>query len=174
MTSLALEEVFDRHPGQIAAVILEPVPANMGVVPPDPGFLQGVLRIGEQNGAIVIFDEVITGFRLALGGAQERFSLAAPLTCLGKIVGGGLPIGAYGGRREIMKMMAPEGPVYQAGTLSGNPLAVAAGLKTLEVLERENPYERIERIRREAGAGLDAGCRGGGDPGPGAAVSARC
>jgi len=140
----ALEDVFRRHPNQIAAVILEPVPANMGVVPPNPGFLEKVLEIGGQNGAVVIFDEVITGFRLALGGAQERFSLKAPLTCLGKIVGGGLPIGAYGGRKEIMKLIAPEGPVYQAGTLSGNPLAVAAGLKTLEILERENPYARID------------------------------
>ncbi len=150
----ALEAVFDRHPGKIAAVILEPVPANMGVVPPVPGFLEAVLRLAEQDGSLAIFDEVITGFRLALGGAQERYRLSASLTCLGKIVGGGLPIGAYGGKREIMQLIAPEGPVYQAGTLSGNPLAVTAGLKTLEILQRENPYQRLEKLTKRLAAGL--------------------
>ncbi|RPJ86032.1 MAG: glutamate-1-semialdehyde-2,1-aminomutase [Acidobacteria bacterium] len=150
----ALEAVFEHHAGKIAAVILEPVPANMGVVPPVAGFLEGVLRLTEKDGSLAIFDEVITGFRLALGGAQEKYGLSAPLTCLGKIVGGGLPIGAYGGKREIMKMMAPEGPVYQAGTLSGNPLAVTAGLKTLEILEREKPYERLEKLTQRLAGGL--------------------
>ncbi len=150
----ALEAVFDRHPKKIAAVILEPVPANMGVVPPTPGFLEAVLELAERNGALAIFDEVITGFRLALGGAQEKYGLSAPLTCLGKIVGGGLPIGAYGGNREIMQMIAPEGPVYQAGTLSGNPLAVTAGLKTLELLEREKPYQRLEKLARRLAQGI--------------------
>lgn len=150
----ALEAVFDRHPKKIAAVILEPVPANMGVVPPIPGFLEAVLELAERNGALAIFDEVITGFRLALGGAQEKYGLSAPLTCLGKIVGGGLPIGAYGGNREIMQMIAPEGPVYQAGTLSGNPLAVTAGLKTLELLEREKPYQRLEKLARRLAQGI--------------------
>jgi glutamate-1-semialdehyde 2,1-aminomutase len=150
----ALEAIFDRHPGKIAAVILEPVPANMGVVPPFPGFLEAVLKLAEKNGSLVIFDEVITGFRLAPGGAQERFGLRAPLTCLGKIVGGGLPIGAYGGKREIMQMIAPEGPVYQAGTLSGNPLAVTAGLKTLEILEREKPYQRLEKLSQRLAQGI--------------------
>ena len=150
----ALEAVFDRHPKKIAAVILEPVPANMGVVPPIPGFLEDVLELAERNGALAIFDEVITGFRLALGGAQEKYGLSAPLTCLGKIVGGGLPIGAYGGNREIMQMIAPEGPVYQAGTLSGNPLAVTAGLKTLELLEREKPYQRLEKLARRLAQGI--------------------
>jgi len=150
----ALEAAFDRHSSKIAAVILEPVPANMGVVPPDPGFLQAVLKLAEKNGSLAIFDEVITGFRLALGGAQEKYGLSAPLTCLGKIVGGGLPIGAYGGKREIMQMIAPQGPVYQAGTLSGNPLAVAAGLKTLEILEREKPYQRLEELTQRLAEGL--------------------
>lgn len=150
----ALQVAFDRHPAKIAAVILEPVPANMGVVPPVPGFLEAVLKLAEENGALTIFDEVITGFRLALGGAQEKFGLSTPLTCLGKIVGGGLPIGAYGGKREIMQMIAPEGPVYQAGTLSGNPLAVTAGLKTLEILERENPYQRLERLAQRLAQGI--------------------
>ncbi|RPJ61300.1 MAG: glutamate-1-semialdehyde-2,1-aminomutase [Acidobacteria bacterium] len=150
----ALEAVFERHAGKIAAVILEPVPANMGIVPPVSGFLEGVLTLAEKNGSLAIFDEVITGFRLALGGAQEKYGLSAPLTCLGKIVGGGLPIGAYGGKREIMKMIAPEGPVYQAGTLSGNPLAVTAGLKTLEILEREKPYERLEKLTQRLAGGL--------------------
>jgi len=134
----ALHEVFSQHSGNIAAVILEPVPANMGVVPPLPGFLESVLKLAEQNGALVVFYEVITGFRLALGGAQEKYQLSAPLTCLGKIVGGGLPIGAYGGKREIMKLIAPEGPVYQAGTLAGKLLAVTAGVRTLEILESEH------------------------------------
>jgi len=155
----ALEAVFDRHAGKIAAVILEPVPANMGVVRPVPGFLDSVLSLAEKNGALTIFDEVITGFRLSLGGAQETYGLSAPLTCLGKIVGGGLPIGAYGGKREIMQMIAPEGPVYQAGTLSGNPLAVTAGLKTLEILEREKPYRQIESLAQRLARGLADGAR---------------
>ena len=139
----ALEETFKKHPDQIAAIILEPVPANMGVVLPQAGFLEEVLQLAEHNGTVTIFDEVITGFRMALGGAQEYFSLRASLTCLGKILGGGLPIAAYGGRDEIMDLVAPQGPVYQAGTLSGNPIAVAAGLKTMEILERERPYDRL-------------------------------
>jgi len=155
----ALEKAFDRHRGKIAAVILEPVPANMGVVPPQQGFLESVVRLAEENGALTIFDEVITGFRLALGGAQERFGLSAPLTCLGKIVGGGLPIGAYGGKREIMNLMAPVGPVYQAGTLSGNPLAVTAGLKTLEILEHEKPYDRLEQLAERLSEGIAAAAR---------------
>lgn len=155
----ALEAAFERYGPKIAAVIVEPVPANMGVVPPQPGFLQKVLSLAEEHEALVIFDEVITGFRLALGGAQELFSLSPPLTCLGKILGGGLPIGAYGGRREIMEMVAPQGPVYQAGTLSGNPIAVSAGLKTLEILEREQPYERIARLTERLREGLRSEAR---------------
>ncbi len=149
-----LEDAFGAYPDQIAAVILEPVPANMGVLLPHEGFLNGVLELGEAHGAVVIFDEVITGFRVALGGAQERFSLTAPMTCLGKVVGGGLPIGAYGGRKEIMDLMAPQGSVYQAGTLSGNPIAVAAGLKTLEILERDRPYGAMEERASKLCRGL--------------------
>ncbi len=151
----SLEEAFEKYPDQIAAVILEPIPGNMGVVLPREGFLQDVLKLGEKHGALVVFDEVISGFRIGPGGAQQRFAVQAPLTCLGKIVGGGLPIGAYGGRREIMEMMAPEGPVYQAGTLSGNPIAVAAGLKTLEILERDQPFDLLERKALDLGRGLE-------------------
>ena len=155
----SLEAAFEKYSGQIGAVILEPVPGNMGIVPPREGFLEGVLKLGEEQGALVIFDEVISGFRIGLGGAQQHFSVEAPLTCLGKIVGGGLPIGAYGGRREIMEMVAPEGPVYQAGTLSGNPIAVAAGLKTLEILERDRPFESLGRRAEDLGSGLEEAAR---------------
>jgi glutamate-1-semialdehyde 2,1-aminomutase len=158
----ALRQVFESHSRSIAAVIVEPVPANMGVVPPSPGFLEALVQLAEQDGSLAIFDEVITGFRLALGGAQQHFGLRPPLTCLGKILGGGLPIGAYGGRRDIMAMIAPEGPVYQAGTLSGNPLAVTAGLRTLEILERENPYARLQTFTEELADGLrEAAARAG-------------
>ncbi len=149
-----LEEAFEKYSDQVAAVILEPVAGNMGVVRPKDGFLEGVLRLSDRFGAVAIFDEVMTGFRLAKGGAQELYSVQAPLTCLGKIVGGGLPIGAYGGKAEIMDRMAPEGDIYQAGTLSGNPIAVSAGLKTLEILQRENPYARLERLTRRLCRGL--------------------
>jgi glutamate-1-semialdehyde 2,1-aminomutase len=140
----ALQAAFSRYPDRIGAVIVEPVPGNMGVIPPEPGFLQGLIKEAEKHGAVAIFDEVITGFRLALGGAQEVFSLKPHLTCLGKILGGGLPVGAYGGRREIMELLAPQGPVYQAGTLSGNPLAVCAGLATLRILQETKPYPEME------------------------------
>ncbi len=142
---VSVEELFRANPEEIAAVVVEPVAANMGVVPPAPGFLEFLREITEQNGALLIFDEVITGFRLALGGAQEYFHVTPDLTTLGKIVGGGMPIGVYGGKREIMEMVSPLGPVYQAGTLSGNPIATAAGLETLRIL-REDPgiYQRLE------------------------------
>ena len=131
----AASAAFDKHNGRIAAVLVEPVAANMGVVPPVAGFLQGLRNLCDQNGALLIFDEVITGFRLALGGAQELFGIAGDITCLGKIVGGGLPAAALGGRADIMDMLAPTGPVYQAGTLSGNPLATAAANVTLDILD---------------------------------------
>ncbi len=140
----ALRTVFQQQGGEIAAVIVEPVPANMGVVPPKDGFLEELREITRSNGALLIFDEVITGFRVAPGGAQELFGIEPDLTCLGKIIGGGLPVGAYGGKKEIMEHIAPVGPVYQAGTLSGNPLATAAGLATLEVLSRPGVYEGLE------------------------------
>src|ERR1051326_3746976 len=130
----AVAEALAAHPGQVAAVIVEPVAGNMGVIPPAHGFLEHLRELTRANGALLIFDEVISGFRVALGGAQERFRVSPDLTCLGKIVGGGLPVGAYGGRAEIMQLISPLGPVYQAGTLSGNPLAMAAGLATLQLL----------------------------------------
>lgn len=146
----SVEALFAANPKEIAAVVVEPVAANMGVVLPEPGFLPFLREITKQYGALLIFDEVITGFRLALGGAQEYYDVTPDLTTLGKIVGGGMPIGAYGGRREIMDMVSPVGPVYQAGTLSGNPAATAAGLETLRIL-REDPgiYERLEKKARK-------------------------
>ncbi len=141
----AVEEAFLRYPEEIAAIICEPVTGNMGVIVPPREYLVRLLELAEENGALLIFDEVMTGFRLALGGAQELFSIKPHLTCLGKIVGGGLPIGAFGGRKEIMQQVAPEGPVYQAGTLSGNPVAVTAGLKTLEILQRDDPYRELDQ-----------------------------
>ncbi len=140
----AVQGLFARHGGEIAAVIVEPVAANMGVVPPVAGFIEGLREVTARHGSLLIFDEVITGFRLCYGGAQTLMGIEPDLTCLGKIIGGGLPVGAYGGRREIMEKMAPLGPVYQAGTLSGNPLAMAAGLVTLEALRDEAAYQRLE------------------------------
>lgn len=142
----SVEELFAANLGKIAAVIVEPVAANMGVVLPDKGFLEFLREITERCGALLIFDEVITGFRLSLGGAQEYYGITPDLTTLGKIVGGGMPIGAYGGRKEIMEMVSPVGPVYQAGTLSGNPIATTAGIETLTIL-KEDPgiYKRLEQ-----------------------------
>ena len=142
----SVEALFQANPEEIAAVIVEPVAANMGVVLPQKGFLSFLRNITKKYGALLIFDEVITGFRLALGGAQEYFHVTPDLTTLGKIVGGGMPIGAYGGRREIMQMVSPDGPVYQAGTLSGNPIATTAGIETLKIL-KEDPaiYQRLEK-----------------------------
>ncbi len=141
----AVEETFARHANQIAAVIVEPVAANMGVVPPLLKFLEGLRELTRRNGALLIFDEVITGFRLAYGGAQTVFKIEPDLTTLGKIIGGGLPLAAYGGRRDIMQRLAPAGPVYQAGTLSGNPLAVRAGLETLKLLAAPGFYDELNR-----------------------------
>ncbi len=150
----AAERIFSEHGDDLAAVILEPVAGNMGVVPPKPGYLRGVRSLTRANGALLIFDEVITGFRLGLGGAQARFGVTPDLSCFGKIIGGGLPVGAFGGRREIMQFLAPLGPVYQAGTLSGNPLAVSAGLAVLSILERPGTYERLERLGERLASGL--------------------
>ena len=140
----AVRQALGRYPGEVAAIIVEPVAGNMGVAPPAPGFLAGLRQLCDEHGSLLIFDEVITGFRVAWGGAQARFGVMPDLTCLGKIIGGGLPIGAYGGRRDLMQQMAPAGPVYQAGTLSGNPVAVAAGLATLKALQRHGTYEELE------------------------------
>jgi glutamate-1-semialdehyde 2,1-aminomutase len=140
----AVRQAVRRHPGEIAAIMVEPVAGNMGVVPPQPGFLPGLRQISDEAGCLLIFDEVITGFRVAWGGAQALYGVKPDLTCLGKIMGGGLPVGAYGGRRDLMRQMAPTGPVYQAGTLSGNPVAVAAGLATLKALSQTGVYEALE------------------------------
>jgi len=141
----AVRVAFDRYPEQIAAVIVEPVVGNSGFIPPVDGFLEGLREVTRGAGALLIFDEVMTGFRVARGGAQERFGIAPDLTTLGKVIGGGLPVAAYGGRRDLMELVSPAGPVYQAGTLSGNPLGMAAGLAQLRVLEREDPYGELER-----------------------------
>jgi glutamate-1-semialdehyde 2,1-aminomutase len=153
-----LEETFRREGEQIACVIVEPVVGNMGVVLPETGFLETAQRLCQRHGALLIFDEVMTGFRLAYGGAQERLgpALRPDLTTLGKIVGGGMPVGAYGGRAEVMRTISPVGPVYQAGTLSGNPLAMACGIATLKVLKRTNPYPRLESETTRLARGLEA------------------
>jgi glutamate-1-semialdehyde 2,1-aminomutase len=148
----AVAAAFRAHPGRIAAIIVEPVAANVGVIAPEPGFLEGLREHTAADGALLIFDEVITGFRVAHGGAQERFGVRPDLTTLGKIVGGGMPVGAYGGRADLMALIAPEGPVYQAGTLSGHPLAMAAGIATLDLLVAP-VYEGLERT----GAALETG-----------------
>ncbi|MDX2193886.1 MAG: glutamate-1-semialdehyde 2,1-aminomutase [Gemmatimonadales bacterium] len=141
----AVERLLEARAGQVAAVMVEPVAGNMGLVPPAPGFLEGLRALCTRHGALLVFDEVMTGWRVHPAGAQVKFGIAPDLTCLGKVIGGGLPAAAYGGRAELMRMVAPAGPMYQAGTLSGNPLAMAAGLATLEVLEREDAWGRAER-----------------------------
>jgi glutamate-1-semialdehyde 2,1-aminomutase len=151
----ALRAVFAAHPDAIAAVIVEPVAGNMGVVPPAPGFLEGLRALTLEYGALLIFDEVITGFRVARGGAQALYTIRPDLTCFGKIIGGGLPVGAYGGRGDIMQLVAPLGPVYQAGTLSGNPLAMTAGIATLDALQdTSDAYARLESLGAELERGL--------------------
>jgi glutamate-1-semialdehyde 2,1-aminomutase len=149
-----VQHVLGQNRSQVAAVIVEPVAGNMGTVLPSKGFLQRVRKLTREHGVLLIFDEVITGFRLSYGGAQGLLKIKPDLTCLGKIIGGGLPVGAYGGHREIMKWIAPEGPVYQAGTLSGNPLAVAAGIATLKALNKAGNYAKLERMTGELVAGL--------------------
>ncbi|TME62426.1 MAG: glutamate-1-semialdehyde-2,1-aminomutase [Chloroflexi bacterium] len=151
----AVETLFDTYPAEIAAVIVEPVAANMGLVLPQPGFLEQLRSLTKAYGALLIFDEVMTGFRVALGGMQERVGITPDLTCLGKIIGGGLPVGAYGGRREIMEQVAPLGAMYQAGTLSGNPLAMAAGIATLTEMRKPGQYEELERKSQMLGNGLE-------------------
>ncbi|MGE5246742.1 MAG: glutamate-1-semialdehyde 2,1-aminomutase [Verrucomicrobiota bacterium] len=139
----SVRQLLERNRGQVAAVIVEPIPGNMGVVPPAPGFLDEVRTLTRRHGVLLVFDEVISGFRVAFGGAQELFGIVPDLTVLGKIIGGGLPVGAFGGRKEIMDMLSPAGPVYQAGTLSGNPLAVAAGIAALTELSRKGAYKEL-------------------------------
>jgi glutamate-1-semialdehyde 2,1-aminomutase len=151
----ALIKTFGSQGDEIACVIIEPIAGNMGCVPPRPGYLSAVRDISSRHGALLIFDEVITGFRVAYGGASELYGVKPDITCLGKIIGGGLPVGAFGGRAEVMDQIAPLGPVYQAGTLSGNPLAVTAGLTILKLLKATNPYDKLERL----GAKLEQGLR---------------
>ncbi len=156
--------LFEQNPGAIAAVIVEPIAGNMGVVPPEPGFLQGLRDLTREHGALLIFDEVISGFRAAYGGAQSLYGVTPDLTCLGKIIGGGLPVGAYGGRRELMQMIAPAGPVYQAGTLSGNPLAVSAGIATLKLLQKPKVYQTLESRGAALAGGLADTAKAAGVP----------
>jgi glutamate-1-semialdehyde 2,1-aminomutase len=141
----ALKGLVEAHPGQIACIVLEPIAGNMGVIPPQEGFLEGVRKLCHQEGIVLVFDEVITGFRVGWSGAQGLYGVMPDLTCLGKIIGGGLPVGAFGGKREIMKELAPIGMVYQAGTLSGNPLAMTAGIETLKLLKEKGVYELLEQ-----------------------------
>jgi glutamate-1-semialdehyde 2,1-aminomutase len=160
----AVEAAFAAQPEAIAAVIVEPIAGNMGLVPPADGFLAGLREVTRRHGALLVFDEVITGFRVAFGGAQERYGVQPDLTCLGKVLGGGLPVGAYGGRREIMERMAPAGPVYQAGTLSGNPLAMAAGCAALRLLYGGDAYARLEALAAPLAEGLEAAAAAAGVP----------
>ncbi|MFQ5675004.1 MAG: glutamate-1-semialdehyde 2,1-aminomutase [bacterium] len=150
----SVKAFFERWAGEIAAVIVEPIAGNMGVVPPEPGFLDELRRITKAHDSLLIFDEVITGFRVAYGGAQSLYNVMPDLTCLGKIIGGGFPVGAYGGRRDIMEQMAPVGPVYQAGTLSGNPVAMTAGLLTLKLLRQDGTYDKLDALADELASGI--------------------
>lgn len=160
----ALEEVFAARGDEIAALIIEPVAGNMGCVPPAPGWLEKARQLTSKHGSVLVFDEVMCGFRVAFGGAQSRYGVTPDMTCLAKVVGGGLPLGAYGGRREIMERVAPLGPVSQAGTLSGNPLAVAAGLKTLELLAEPTVFDRLEAAGLEVATLLEEGAQAAGVP----------
>lgn len=154
----SVQRFFEAEPQGISSILVEPVAGNMGCIPPEPGFLQGLREMADRYGACLIFDEVMTGFRVASGGAQERYGVLPDITCLGKIIGGGLPVGAYGGKRDIMALVAPEGPMYQAGTLSGNPLAMAAGMETLRLLAQPGVYDRLEAATARLAQGLGTLC----------------
>ncbi len=160
----SVEALFKKYPEQIAAIIVEPVAGNMGVVPPVPGFLEGLRAITEHEGSVLIFDEVMTGFRVHLGGAQTLYNIKPDLTTLGKVIGGGLPVGAYGGKREIMQMVAPLGPMYQAGTLSGNPLAMSAGIAALGLIREEKCWEKLEQVAVKLEAGILSAAKQAGVP----------
>lgn len=160
----AVRKVMEADGSNIACIIAEPVPGNMGVVPPAEGFLNGLRDITTEYGSLLIFDEVMSGFRVAYGGAQELYGITPDLTCLGKVIGGGLPVGAYGGRRDIMEKIAPLGPVYQAGTLSGNPVAMTAGIETLKILSQPGTYERLESLSEQLSAGIKGAADAAGIP----------
>jgi len=150
----SVQNLFEQNPAEIAAIIVEPIAGNMGVVPPQAGFLEGLRKIAGAGGALLVFDEVMTGFRVAFGGAQSLFKVTPDLSCLGKIIGGGFPVGAYGGRKEIMELVAPSGPVYQAGTLSGNPITMTAGLETLKILKKTGTYDKLEHLSEKLAHGI--------------------
>ncbi len=161
----AAREALEAHRDQVAAIVVEPIAGNMGVIPPADGYLEGLRSLCDESGALLVFDEVITGFRASKGGAQQRYGVTPDITVLGKIIGGGLPVGAYGGSRALMEQMAPAGSIYQAGTLSGNPLAMAAGTATLDVLfSTEGAYGRLEAMGQRLGAGLETGAAAAGVP----------
>ena len=160
----SVETLFKNNPGQIAGIIVEPVAGNMGVVPPLPGFLEGLRTITEREGAVLIFDEVMTGFRVHKGGAQTLYGIKPDLTTLGKVIGGGLPVGAYGGKREIMQLVAPLGPMYQAGTLSGNPLAMSAGIAALDLIRGKDCWEAMEQAAGRLEAGISSAAKRAGIP----------
>ena len=168
----AVKALFAENPGEIAGVILEPVVGNAGFITPEPGFLEGIREITRDNGALLVFDEVMTGFRISYGGAQAKFGITPDLTTMGKVIGGGLPVGAYGGRAEIMAMVSPAGPMYQAGTLSGNPLAMTAGIKTLQLLKQPGSYERLEAITKRLSSGILEAAKAAGLPITGGSISA--
>ncbi|MEO1146176.1 MAG: glutamate-1-semialdehyde 2,1-aminomutase [Cyanobacteria bacterium J06638_22] len=168
----AVKALFAENPGEISGVILEPVVGNSGFIQPDAGFLAGLREITNEHGALLVFDEVMTGFRISYGGAQAKFGITPDLTTLGKVIGGGLPVGAYGGRKEIMEMVAPAGPMYQAGTLSGNPLAMTAGIKTLEILQRSGTYEYLEQVTSRLAQGMLDVAKETGHAASGASLSA--
>ena len=166
----AVEELFAARGGEISSVFVEPVVGNSGLIPPLDGFLEGLRSITERHGALLVFDEVMTGFRVALGGAQERYDVTPDLTTLGKVIGGGLPVGAFGGRRDIMEQVAPAGPVYQAGTLSGNPLATAAGVSQLAYLEAHDPFPDLEAAASRLAKGVVSALKEAGIPATGSSV----
>ena len=168
----SVKALFAENPDAISGVILEPIVGNAGFIQPEPGFLEGLRELTKENGALLVFDEVMTGFRISYGGAQAHFGVTPDLTTMGKVIGGGLPVGAYGGRKDIMEMVAPAGPMYQAGTLSGNPLAMTAGIKTLELLKQPGSYERLTATTEKLIAGIKEAAQSAGLPITGGSVSA--
>ena len=168
----AVKALFAENPDAISGVILEPIVGNAGFIQPEPGFLEGLRELTKENGALLVFDEVMTGFRISYGGAQAHFGVTPDLTTMGKVIGGGLPVGAYGGRADIMSMVAPAGPMYQAGTLSGNPLAMTAGIKTLELLKQPGTYDKLTATTQKLVSGIKDAAQSAGLPITAGSVSA--